>query len=197
VEINQKKHSNKIRYAFGEDELDYSIEDGSGSRSFSVAYSEIGRDRQTLVERNQWLRNVGLLWIALGVVFTGLSLSGDGALRVSVWLWIGLACYAVYRFRATRYTIVPTDRGNLLVIDGSDGERILGELAARRVAYLRREYDFLPESDSPEQHRNRFNWLHREGALSDDELKQRLATVDAMDPVRTTMVGPEAGVRLN
>lgn len=197
MEISQKKYSNKIRYVFGENELDYSIEDGSGSRSFSVAYSEIGRDRQTMVERNQWLRNVGLLWIALGAVFTGMSLFGGGALKVSIWLWVGLACYGVYHFRSTRYTIVPTDRGNLLVIDGVDGERILQEIVVRRADYLRREYDFMPEQDSADQHRHRFKWLHKEGVLSDDELRQRLTIVDAMDPVRSAGLGPEIGSRLN
>ena len=39
-------------------------------------------------------------------------------------------------------------------------------------------------------------WLHREGVLSDDELAQRLAVVDAMDPARG-VPGPEPGARLN
>jgi len=197
VEINQKKNSNRVRYVFGEDELDYQVEDSSGSRSFSVAYSEISRDRQTLVERNSWLRNVGLMWIALGAVMTGLSLTSETGLKISFWLWVGLACYGVYHFRSTRFTIVPSERGNLLVIDDADGERILHEIATRRAAFLRREYDFLPEGESPEQHRGRFKWLHREGALSDDELSQRLSTVEALDASRLAPTGPEPGVRLN
>jgi hypothetical protein len=196
VEISQKKLSNKIRYVFGEDELDYYLQDSSGSRSFSVAYAAIGRDRQTLVERNQWLRNVGLLWMVLGVVLTGMSLSGDQGLKISFWLWVGLACYAGYHFFSTRYTIIPTDSGNLLVIDDADGQRILAEIASRRAAYMRREYDFMPESESPEQHRGRFKWLHREGVLTEEELNQRLATIDAMDPSRGA-IGPEPGARLN
>jgi hypothetical protein len=55
MEIRQRRNSNRIRYVFGEDEVQYSLEDTSGSRSFSVAYTDISRDRQTLVERNQWL----------------------------------------------------------------------------------------------------------------------------------------------
>lgn len=196
MEIAQKKLSNRVRYVFGEDELEYHLQDSSGSRSFSVAYAAIGRDRQTLVERNQWLRNVGLLWIVLGVVMTGLSLSGDQGLKISFWLWIGLGCYAAYHVFSTRYTILPTEVGNLLVIDDADGQRILDEIAKRRADYLRREYDFMPESDSPEQHRNRFKWLRREGVLSEEELQQRLAIIDAMDPGRTS-VAPEPGARLN
>ena len=182
--LSQKKHSHRVRYVFGDEELDYTVEAGSGRRSFSVAYSEISRDRQTLEERNQWLRNVGLLWIALGAGLTLLSLTGDKGLQVSFWFWVGLACYAAYRLRSTRYTIVPTDRGNLLVIDDKDGPSILQQIEDRRAAYLRNEYDFMPEGESPEQHRRRYKWLHREGVLSDEEFSQRLATVDAFEAGR-------------
>lgn len=193
MEIRQQKNSNKIRFAFGEDALDYSIEDGSGSRSYSVAYTEISRDRQTLVERNEWLGNVGMLWLLLGAGLTAFSFMGDGGPKVSIWLWIGAACYAAYRFRTTRFIIVPSDKGNLCVIDDADGQRILAEIESRRAQQFRSEYDFIPEGDSPEQHRARFKWLHKEGALSDDELRQRMVTVDALNPGRA----PESGARLN
>lgn len=193
MEIRQQKNSNKIRFAFGEDALDYSIEDGSGSRSYSVAYTEISRDRQTLVERNEWLGNVGMLWLLLGAGLTAFSFMGDGGPKVSIWLWVGAACYAAYRFRTTRFIIVPSDKGNLCVIDDADGQRILAEIESRRAQQFRSEYDFIPEGDSPEQHRARFKWLHKEGALSDDELRQRMVTVDALDPGRA----PESGTRLN
>lgn len=196
MEIRQKKHSNRIRFAFGEDALEYGIEDNSGSRTFSVGYTEISRDRQTLVERNQWLGNVGLLWMILGAGLTAFSFMGDGGGRVSVWLWVGAACYAAYRYRSTRFTIVPTDKGNLCVIDDADGPRILEELATRRAEQFRGEYDFMPESETPEQHRARFKWLHKEGALSDDELKERLSVIDAMDPARMEHLVPETS-RLN
>jgi hypothetical protein len=184
MEIRQRRNSNRIRYVFGEDELQYSLEDTSGSRSFSVAYTDISRDRQTLVERNQWLGNVGLLWLALGAVLTVISFVG-GKGTFSFWLWIGAGCYAVYRLRTTRFTIVPSEKGNLLVIDDEEGKRILNEIESRRAAQFKAEYDFMPEGDTPEQLRGRFKWLHREGALTDDELKARLATVDAVDVVGT------------
>src|SRR3546814_13376254 len=78
MEIRQQKHSNKIRFAFGEEALDYSLEDSSGSRSYSVPYTDISRDRQTLVERNQWLGHVGLLWLLLGAGLTAFSFLGVG-----------------------------------------------------------------------------------------------------------------------
>src|SRR3546814_1266621 len=138
----------------------------------------------SLVEGNQGLGNVGMLWLLLGAGLTIFSFTGDAGPKVSVWLWVGAACYAAYRYRITRSTIVPTDKGNLCVIDDADGQRILEQIELHRARQFRSEYDFMPEGDSPEQLRGRFKWLHKEGALSDEELRQRMVTVDALDPAR-------------
>ena len=196
MEIKQSRNSNRIRYVFGEDELQYILEDTSGSRSFSVAYTDISRDRQTLVERNQWLGNVGLLWLALGAVLTVVSFFGEKG-SISFWIWIGAGCYAVYRLRTTRFTIVPSEKGNLLVIDDEEGKRILNEIESRRAAQFKAEYDFMPESDTPEQLRGRFKWLHREGVLTDEELKARLVMVDATDSAGGRLEAPAQGITLN
>lgn len=181
MEIAQRRNANRIRYVFEETSLQYQLQDGSGSRSFSVDYTDISRDRQTLVERNDWLRNVGLLWLALGVVMTAIKwIGGEGGVP-SLWLFIGAGCYTVYRLRSTPFTILPTSKGNLLVIDNVDGGRILDEIATRRSAAYRAEYDFFPEGETPAQHRRRFKWLHEEGALSDEELRERLERVQAME----------------
>src|SRR3546814_16604189 len=76
---------------------------------------------------------------------------GDGGPRVSVWFWVGAACYAAYRYRTTRFTIVPTDNGNLCVLDDADGQRILEQIELHRARQFRSEYDFMPEGDSPGQ----------------------------------------------
>lgn len=198
MEISQRRHSNRIRYEFGADELQYHLQDGSGSRSFAVPYLGISRDRQTLEERSQWLRNVSLLWMVLGAGYTMWQYMGGRMGMPSIWLFLGALCYVVYHFRRTRFTIVPSDKGNLLVIDDASGARILDEIASRRARQFRDEYDFMPDGDTPDQHRNRFRWLHREGALSDEELQQRLGVVDATDPARTPQeAGVTPGTRLN
>src|SRR5690606_1297887 len=73
MEIAQRRNANRIRHVFGEQSLQYYQQDGSGSRSFNVDYMDISR---TLVERNDWLRNVGLLWLAIGAVMTAFKWIG-------------------------------------------------------------------------------------------------------------------------
>lgn len=181
MEIKQSRNSNRTRYEFGADRLHYQLQDTSGSRSFSVAYTDISRDRQTLEERNQWMRNAGILWLALGAAVTAANWIGGKGGMPSIWLLLGAACVLAWRFRTTRFTVVPTDAGNMFVIDDKDGELILKEMETRRARQFRDEYDFMPESETAEQHRNRFKWLHREGVLTEEELTQRLTMVGGND----------------
>jgi hypothetical protein len=182
MEIKQSAQSYKIDYVFEEDQLRYAWRHHSGSRSFSIGYGGISRDRETLVERNSWLRNAGLLWLAIGLLLTIIRYTDKHEIVPSMWLFVGIGCYIAYRVREIAFTIVPTEKGNMLVIRNPDGDRILGEIEARRADYLRREYDFVPESEDSEQLRKRFRWLHDEGVLTDGELEQRLQKVDAADP---------------
>src|SRR3546814_3552460 len=196
MKYSQRKHTDVTRFAVCDEALAYIREDTSCSRSYSVPYTDISLDLHTLVGRNPWLGNVGLLWLLLGAGLTAFSFMGDGGPRVSVWFWVGAACYAAYRYRTTRFTIVPTDKGNLCVIDDADGQRILEQIELHRARQFRSEYDFMPEGDSPEQLRGRFKWLHKDGALSDEELRQRMVTVDALDQAREETGMREHGARL-
>jgi len=191
MEISQKHASNKIRFVFHDDRVDQAWQDSSTSRSFSVPYTEISRERQTLTERHVWFRNAGLIWMLIGSVWVIASWLQHQFGPGWFWLLLGVLCYATYRLRVTRFVILPSDKGNLLVIDDEDGKRIVNEIETRRAKQFREEYDFFPQNDTPEQLRKRFNWLHREGALSDEELKQRMEKVDALaQPAQLEQVEP-------
>ena len=178
MEISQKRGSVSTRYAFFDDRIDYAWKDSSGSRSFSVGYADVSRDRQTLTERNVWFRNAGALWLIIGGAQLAMTWGAEGGARGGFWLLLGAACVAWYALRPVNYLIIPSDKGNLLVLDDADGARVMEEIQRRRAAYYRDEYDFFPESETPQQLRNRFTWLHREGALTEPEMQARLAEVD-------------------
>jgi hypothetical protein len=180
MKISQKRHRNAAAFDFGEDRLRYRIEDASGSREFQVDYEALSTDRETVIERNGWLGNVGLIWLGLGAVLTVLSFAGDKP-ALSMWLWIGAACYAAYRWRTTRYTVIPSDAGRLFVIDDADGPRIIEEIERRRAATFKRRYDVMPANEPHDALERRFRWLHEQGALTDDELSQRLVAVAELE----------------
>lgn len=175
MEVQQRHGATRLRYRLDTDSVEYRVEDSSGSRTFNVAYTELSRDRQELLERNEWFRNAGMLWMLIGVVFTALSFGGERP-AISLWFWIGLLCYLIFRLRTTHYTIIPSDKGNLLVIHNGDHDRIVKELEMRRADQFRREYDFVPDGDEPDNYRKRLDWLKREGALSDEDVEKRWAS---------------------
>lgn len=174
-QVSQSKSGTVTTFDFGMDELKYTVADKTSSSTFKTPYTELSRDHGFLVERNTWLMNVGLLWTALGVLMTGVKFAQTRAVVPSVWLWIGLVCAGWAWFRTIRYLKIPSASGTLLIIEDDQKAAILADLNGRRVDQLRRWHDFIDANEEPARQRNRFNWLHEEGALNDEQLRERLA----------------------
>ncbi|TXK64306.1 hypothetical protein [Alkalisalibacterium limincola] len=83
------------------------------------------------------------------------------------------------------------------MIDDASGAKVLDEIATRRAAAYRAEYDFFPDGESPDDSRRRFKWLHQEEALTDEQLQGRLAQVDAMEVAPTALEPAAARPLLN
>ena len=183
--LEQKRFANRTRFEFGEQSFVYSLHTENSSRSLSIEYADLSAERQTLTERNGWWRNLGLVWMLLGVVFSVLNYVDQQSLSVSVWLWVGMVCYGVYWLRTVRYLIIPAERQNVFIIQDNKAEAIVAELERRRVAQLKQRYDYVSMHEHPEQQRNRIEWLRRNNVLDEHEASSRLLQID-------TMVGVQA-----
>ncbi len=64
------------------------------------------------------------------------------------------------------------------MIDDATRVQIVQEIEARRAASFRRDYDGFRDYEEVEQHRRRFAWLHKEGALSNEDLQQRTGVLE-------------------
>ncbi len=178
--ISQKRFSTRTRFEFGAAEFAYRLDTDGSSRTYRMEYAELSADRETLVERNSWWRNVGLLWMLLGVVSAVLTYTEQQTLRLTIWLWLGMICYAVYHFRVIRYRIIPADRCNVVIIDDASGAEVMRELETRRAQQLRQRFDYLVVDEHPDQQRNRIQWLGKQGALDAHEVSARLLQLEAM-----------------
>lgn len=174
LEFQQSRFSHRTRFVFGERELSYLLSSELGRRVLRVPYQEVGRERGHLTMRHGWLRDLGLLCIALGMIFTAIEALGGWHFFQWVWMLWGFALLLGYRASAVHYIRLQTPQGELLIIEDEHANHILDALAERRAAYFKRTFDYSPLGASPEQLRARFEWLHREGALDDDELRERL-----------------------
>src|SRR3546814_18775873 len=96
-----------------------------------------------------------LLWLLLGAGLTLFSFTGDAGPNVPVWLWVGAACYAAYRYRITRFTLVPTDKPNLCVIDDATAQPLLEQIESHHALQFPTAYHFTPDGSSTNHHHYR------------------------------------------
>jgi hypothetical protein len=183
--IEQRRFGQRTRFDLRRDDFEYTLVAGGSTRSWRMDYAGLSRDRESLVDRNTWWRNVGLLWVLIGAVVVVAGYLEQQTLRGSIWLWLGLGCLAVYQVRVIRYRIVPAERCNVLVIDDARADAILGELERRRARQLRERFDYLSPHEHPEQQRRRIEWLRQQGALDGNEASARLLQLDTMNAVRS------------
>lgn len=180
LRIVQKRFGARAFFEFGEDSLRWGLDDGGSARTWTIEYAELAQEREQLVERHTWWRNLGLVWVAVGLLAMGLDASQGEGLRWSIWLPLGAASLVAYAVRIRRYTVVPGSRCNVMVLEGRGHAEVLAEIDRRRAAQLRDRFDYLSPDESPEQNRHRVLWLQRQGSLDDHEVSARLLQIDLM-----------------
>jgi hypothetical protein len=193
LRLEQRRAGANTFFEFGEESLRYGLDDGSASRTWTIEYAELAVERERFVERNTWWRNVGAIWVVLGLVFTALDWTDTKVFGLSIWLPIGAACLVWYAMRIRRFVVVASPRANVLVIDDASAAAILAEIDRRRAAQLRDRFDYLSPDESPEQQRHRVLWLQRQGSLDDHEVSARLLQVDLM--AQSPSADPRQGER--
>lgn len=84
-----------------------------------------------------WLRNVGYIWVVLGIGFTAYNILSLGLNRMNFWVWIGLGCLAFYKFTQAEYAYFDTEEGRVLILKDGNFHTIMNEIKDRRKkAYM-------------------------------------------------------------
>ncbi|HBY39192.1 hypothetical protein [Marisediminitalea sp.] len=176
MEFIQKKRGVKQTFTLRDDHFNFAYEDKSGSGDIDLNYVDLPQKSSVSIEQNEWLRNVGLLWIALGVaqigwaIFNDLSLSGKG-----FWLMVGMACVLWAHFSKTRYSVFRTERGNVLVMQNKQHQQIVETLHARRKAQLLDWYGDVNPDNELESEIRKFQWLVEQDVMTQAESEQKIA----------------------
>lgn len=175
MKITQSKAGNTLTFDFQENHLAYEYEDKTGSGGTDVRYVDFPQRTGKLIERNEWLQNVGYLWLALGAVLSVISAMGEGDLKLSIWLFIGLGCVAWARWQTVVYTTLNTDQGKLFIIQDKQHDTILGEIQNRKHTQLLRWYGEINPDNDLDVEINKYNWLVEQGALSREQADEKIA----------------------
>lgn len=160
MKIEQKKHGTKIEFDFNDDFLGYKIKDTSGSNSINIRYEDITNNISEFEEKNQWYRNVGLVWFMLGLI--GLVIYKER----SIWLYLGVIFFGLYYFFQISYSRIDAISHNLLIIKNDKHDEIMKEIFNYRNNYLKSEYGKIDEKNDKKNELNKFKWLKNLGVIA-------------------------------
>ncbi len=174
MKYTQNKLKTETEFDLTPHKLNYKVKDRSRSVSFSVSYADIPQTLDYFVEENLWLRNVGYIWLVLGVLQTIWTYAQDKAFMLSIWFFIGAICVAVHHFRKIHYTLLPTDRGNILIIKDKDHDTILSSLLEARKRQLYDWYGAINFDNDVDREIEKFRWLESENVIDRAEMEQKI-----------------------
>ncbi|WP_244595986.1 hypothetical protein [Pseudidiomarina aestuarii] len=93
MELIQKKDSIKHTFSFHDEHFNFAYQEKLGSGDTDVEYADFPQKSSVQIEQNEWLRNVGYLWVLLGIFQIGYAIYSDGSLSgKGFWLVVGAAC---------------------------------------------------------------------------------------------------------
>lgn len=181
MKVEQKKQSNQHTFTFGNDTVNFSYKDKSGSGDVDIPYGEIPKKSSITIEQNIWLRNVGYLWCLLSVIEIGYAMVASKTLSgTGFWLVLGVICLAWSHFTKVKYTVFQAPSGNVFIIqDDKTHDKIIKELMTRRKVQLRSWYDNVDTNKTAESELAKFKWLQDQGVLTKEETAQRISQVNA------------------
>lgn len=168
MNLSQKKFSNRTNFKFGDDSLEYTVKDKSGSHTFSVEYGAIASGSGEIEERNAWYRNVGFFWILIGAFVILSRYTDTGEIRGSMWLTLGIICFALYWSLKTTYTTLDSEKGRILIIKDSSHDEIKETIETRRKEQWFRWYGTIDYGNDPEKEIGKFRWLLDRDAISEE-----------------------------
>jgi hypothetical protein len=174
MEFTQSRFTDKITLRFERVGFSYFMKDNSGTKTVFIKYTDLNMTQRYEIEhRSAYLRNVGILWVVLGIA---LSLPIH---QINFWLYIGVACLAVYQFMVTKYSVIPSSLGNVLIIKDEQHDAIISELGDRMKKAILFEFGDIDYNRTFEDERKKYKSLLDIGVISETEFNRYLESMEA------------------
>jgi hypothetical protein len=166
--FTQRKLGTKTEYEFQDDQLKFTLKTSSSTQTFFASYGSLDFKRVTdFIEQNEWLKNLGLLWMLLSAVFFMLR----GPVHALGFLVLGGLAYGVGYMTKKTFSHIPADNCNVLVLKGPLHDEVVTALKEAERRYLRR-YAGIYHEEAPDSAMHRFEALLKAGAINQDEYER-------------------------
>lgn len=173
MEYNQSRFTNKTQIQFQSDGFSYMLKDRSGTRNNYIKYGDVFLNQQFQIqERSEYFRNIGFIWLILGVVLTFLDHS------INYWVYIGLICLAIYYYVYTKYTVIPTTQSNIFVIHDQNHDDILNHLTKKVREYFLEEHGEINFDKTFEEERKKYKYLLDAKIIGDSQFNEYLEKME-------------------
>ncbi|WP_371196026.1 hypothetical protein [Glaciecola sp. SC05] len=181
MEITQKKRSVNFTFTFEESHMNFAYADKKGSGDIDLNYADFPKKCSISIEQNEWLRNVGYLWMAIGTFQLGAAIYADASLSgKGFWLMIGLICVAWAHFSKTKYSVFSTDHGTVHVIQDKHHDTIINEINKRKNQQLLDWYGEINLENGIENEIKKFTWLEEQNVLTKEQADVKRAQLELM-----------------
>lgn len=175
MEVIQKKGKNKYTFSLEDEQFNYTYEDSSSKGDVDVDYGDLPLKISEQVEQNEWLRNVGLLWIGIGVFQSAYGSFINGTFYFDpMWIFIGAICLAWATFSKVTYTVYKTEGANIFIIKDKQHDELISELMKRRKEQLSTWYADINMENDIVNETNKFKWLVKQNVLTEDVARQKI-----------------------
>ncbi len=179
MEIKQKKLSNQHTFTFNEHSLNFAFKNKSGAEDVDVEYGTFPDKSSLLIEQNDWLRNVGILWFLLGALNIGRAVFSDNPVTgTGLWLFLGIICLIWFAVTKVRYSVFKTETSNIFVIQNGQHDHIIDEISKRKKAQLLQWYGDVNVDNDPESEINKFRWLAEQNVITKVQAEEKIAQVE-------------------
>lgn len=181
MEFVQKKQSTRHTFTFHDEFFNFAYKEKSGEGDIDLNYVDMPEKYSIQIQSNDWLRNVGLLWIVIGVLQFGMALYSQTSLTgKGFWLFIGTLCVLWAYYSKVRYSVFQTDKGNVFVMHDKLHDRILEEVKSRKKGQLLSWYGDINPANDLENEIHKFKWLAEQQVITPQEAEQKIAQAEMM-----------------
>jgi uncharacterized membrane protein YhdT len=173
---NYKRRSTS--FVFKEDSVLFTYKTRNSDQTIEVPYGAITNRKSKFMEENEWLRNVGLLWLAIGFIFEIIPMLSNGAFHIPMWFTIGLACFLYAYTTKTNFTSIDSGNYNLIVMQDGSHDSIVEKIYEKKKDYLRKNLFSIDTSSTFDQELGKLQFLLDEEVISLEEYNVKKSEAD-------------------
>ncbi|WP_153913029.1 hypothetical protein [Shewanella sp. TC10] len=179
MEIEQKKFSTVHTFTFNDEVVNFAFKDKSGSADIDVEYGTFPKKSSVSIEQNEWVRNVGVLWIIIGCLGVVRAYYSDlPLLSNSFWLVLGIVCMIWFFASKVTFSVFKSEQGNVFIIQDKKHDTIIEEIFKRKKAQLLRWYGDINLDNELENEINKFRWLADQQVITTTEAEEKIAQLE-------------------